>query len=424
MRFRTARRLGLLAFAAFAQAACDSPSDADPVVSQLAPVIGADQRGAAGYPLEMPLTVLVADETGRPMARQTVTFAVMAGGGTVYPVSVVTGANGHAATQWTLGTRLDTTQVVVATAGAGIRAEFTAESFVPVNVQTGPISGGGQSGVVGTEVAEPLVIVARTRDGRPLRGVKVDWSSEGGALTPLAERTDEQGLARARWLLPTVTGTKVATARLEGWWGVAATFHSTALSGPPARGEIVNGHARTDTVGRTMFEPLVVRLWDRYENLAAGVNVRWTAAEGSGTVAPLAVPSNGNGVSAVRWTLGAMVGTQRVQAEVPGLPTFTFEAAAKIGPIARIAIDQRDLTVKHRTPFTLTASAYDAFGNRYPAGPELTSRLYWLSPDIHILSSSDSRSGVFNTPGYGRARVMAAATYGPAADTVFVNVVP
>jgi hypothetical protein len=343
----------------------------------LAPVIGADQRGAAGYPLEMPLTVLVADETGRPMARQTVTFAVMAGGGTVYPVSVVTGANGHAATQWTLGTRLDTTQVVVATAGAGIRAEFTAESFVPVNVQTGPISGGGQTGVVGTEVAEPLVIVARTRDGRPLRGVKVDWSSEGGALTPLAERTDEQGLARARWLLPTVTGTKVATARLEGWWGVAATFHSTALSGPPARGEIVNGHARTDTVCRP----------------CAGRWARWWGRSGCRPRFPASRPSP----------------SRRRRRSAPSRASRSTSGTSPSSTVP---------------PFTLTASAYDAFGNRYPAGPELTSRLYWLSPDIHILSSSDSRSGVFNTPGYGRARVMAAATYGPAADTVFVNVVP
>ncbi|HEY0152564.1 MAG TPA: Ig-like domain-containing protein [Longimicrobium sp.] len=422
MRFRAAPRLALLAFAAFAPAACDSPSGADPVVSALSPVAGAHQRGPAGYPLETPLTVLVADETGRPMAGQTVTFAVTAGGGTVDAASVVTGVDGRAATKWTLGTRVDTAQIVAATAGSGIRAQFTAESFVPGGVQAGPISGGGQTGVVGTEVAEPLVVMVRTRDGRPLQGVKVDWNSEGGTLTPVAERTDAHGLARARWVLPTVAGTRVATARLEGW--LTTAFHATALSGPPARGEIVNPHARTDTVGRTLFEALVVRLWDRYENPASGVNVRWTAAEGSGTATPLDASWSGNGVSAARWTLGATVGTQRVHAEVPGLPTFTFEATAKIGPIARIAIDQRNLTVKHRTPFTMTASAYDVFGNRYPAGPELTSRLYWLSRDIHILSSSDSRSGVFNTPGYGWARVTASAVSGPAEDTVFVNVVP
>jgi hypothetical protein len=91
--------------------------------------------------------------------------------------------------------------------------------------------------------------------------------------------------------------------------------------------------------------------------------------------------------------------------------------------VARIVIDQRNLTVKHRTPFTMTATLFDAFNNRYPATAEPHRYISWLTPDIWVLQSGAS-FGTFATPAWGTGRVIARSVGEPStADTVRVTVV-
>ena len=63
---------------------------------------GTGQSGAVGNPLPTPLTVLITDDGGRPVANVTVTWSVLDGGGTITPTSTTDGA-GIATAEFTLG---------------------------------------------------------------------------------------------------------------------------------------------------------------------------------------------------------------------------------------------------------------------------------------------------------------------------------
>ena len=74
-----------------------------PVPSQIAATGGAQQSGAPGSALPLPLSVLVTDASGNPVAGVEVTWSVLTGGGTVSPASSTTNTDGIARTQFTLG---------------------------------------------------------------------------------------------------------------------------------------------------------------------------------------------------------------------------------------------------------------------------------------------------------------------------------
>jgi hypothetical protein len=64
---------------------------------------GDNQLGALGFPLNNPITAVVADGLFNPMAGVTVTFAVATGGGSVSPTAGVSDVQGKVSTNWTLG---------------------------------------------------------------------------------------------------------------------------------------------------------------------------------------------------------------------------------------------------------------------------------------------------------------------------------
>jgi hypothetical protein len=91
-------------------------------------VSGDDQIGTVGVALADSLVVQVADQFLNPVAGYQVTFSATSGGGSVSPTSVATGANGRAATAWTLGSTVgaQTAQALAQTAIPGSPAVFDA----------------------------------------------------------------------------------------------------------------------------------------------------------------------------------------------------------------------------------------------------------------------------------------------------------
>jgi len=102
------------------------------------------QSATAGQPLPQPFVAQVLGGDGKPLAGQTVTFAVTTGSGTVNPVSAVTDASGLARTTLTMGTTATRT-VVTATAGTIGSVTFTAIIANPIFVEN---QNAGTAGVV------------------------------------------------------------------------------------------------------------------------------------------------------------------------------------------------------------------------------------------------------------------------------------
>ena len=83
----------------------------------LATVCGEDQEGTAGELLAKPFVVFVSDEDGAAMAGVAVSFAVIAGGGTMSATVNTTNADGYARTWLTLGSELGTNTVTATVEG-------------------------------------------------------------------------------------------------------------------------------------------------------------------------------------------------------------------------------------------------------------------------------------------------------------------
>ena len=74
-----------------------------PPPAHMASSAGNEQIGQPGTTLPLPLSVVITDDEGSPVADVEVTWSVIAGGGTVSPTSSTTNSDGVATSQFTLG---------------------------------------------------------------------------------------------------------------------------------------------------------------------------------------------------------------------------------------------------------------------------------------------------------------------------------
>lgn len=92
-------------------------------------------------------------------------------------------------------------------------------------------SGNDQTGTVSEQLQDQLRVVV-TRGGEPAGDVEVEWATGGGGnLSPGIARTDDSGIAVARWTLGPSVGAQTATAQVDNAEGSPVTFSATA--GPP-----------------------------------------------------------------------------------------------------------------------------------------------------------------------------------------------
>jgi hypothetical protein len=80
------------------------------------------------------------------------------------------------------------------------------------------VSGGSQSGLVGTPLEDKLQVRVVNVRGQPVANVQVAWSvmSGGGSITPSRSASDNDGYAAASWTLGTSVGEQMATAAVPG----------------------------------------------------------------------------------------------------------------------------------------------------------------------------------------------------------------
>ncbi|NUQ20129.1 MAG: hypothetical protein HOQ09_04130 [Gemmatimonadaceae bacterium] len=124
-----------------------------------------------------------------------------------------------------------------------------------------------------------------------------------GSVSPAQAATDENGLARASWVLGTsTTDSQRVVARVAGSSATAATFVAIARVGHPITMQMVRGEFQTGTLGAPLSQDLVVRLVDPYGNPAAEYGVFWGVTMG-GSITPKFVKADADGYARARWTL-------------------------------------------------------------------------------------------------------------------------
>ena len=256
----------------------------------------------------------------------------------------------------------------LALAGCG-GADSTEPTGSPVPASLRRISGDGQSGVVGAELTDPLVVEVRDATGSPLQGQVVTWAVAvgQGSVVPARATTDASGTASARWTLRGNAGSQSATATV----GSLAPVSFTARGQPdsPTTVAIVSGDGQTGTVGQPLYNVLVVKVSDSFGNGIADVAVTWEVTGGTGEMSPTSDKTNDFGLASATWTLGTTTGEQIVEARVEGLDTALFTATAGAGSVASINIlagNAQTAEVGAPLPDSLVVELLDEHGNVRP----------------------------------------------------------
>lgn len=207
------------------------PTDGDggggPAAS-IAKVSGDEQRIATGRVLLAPLTVKVSDSDGNGVAGVVVSWAVVAGGGTLSAASSTTGSEGRASVTLTAGSAPGVSSITATAAElSGSPVTFTAEAVEAAGIAVS--AGDGQSARISQPLAQALEVRVTAGDGGPVPGAPVRWavSAGGGSLSASSSTADSDGRASAGLTLGSAPGTNSVTATVDGLPGASASFDAT-----------------------------------------------------------------------------------------------------------------------------------------------------------------------------------------------------
>ncbi len=235
------------------------------------------------------------------------------------------------------------------------------------------VSGDGQQGMVGTTLAQPLVIQATDTRGKPAKNLPVAFlvTSGGGSAAPASASTNNQGIAQTTWTLGTSTAVpQRLEARAVSTNALLGAFTATALAGPATRMVLSAGDSQRTTRGTPVPIAPAVLLTDQYDNPVPGASVTFSTPDGGGSVTGTPATSGANGIAAVgRWTLGAAVGTNHLVAmgsPSSGLTPIIFTATATLEGGARMALhagNNQTTRVNAAVPIPPSVRITDASGS-------------------------------------------------------------
>ena len=221
-----------------------------------------------------------------------------------------------------------------------------ASRTVPVTLQVsaGPVAfkveaatAPTQTGSAGRPVSQPPAVVVRAVDDTPVAGFSVTFAvAGGGTIAPSGVvQTNANGIAAlTSWTLGSQTGAaQTVTATAPGLAGSPVTFTATTLTA--SKIIKVSGDNQSTVVGRTLAQPIVVRVVDPNDAPVPNASVTFAPVTG-GSVAPTTATTDANGQASATWAIGSAVGSHTLNVSLvgpPGSPTATFTATGT-GPTA------------------------------------------------------------------------------------------
>ncbi len=285
---------------------------------------GDNQVGVAGGWLPMPLTAKVTDGSGKPMSGMTVTFAVASGGGKLNAATVVTDAQGLAATEWALGSGVTPgAQQATATLTGATGKEVTFTATATTRAFLAKLRGDGQTGEVTQALADQPTVVVRDTVGNPLAGVPVTWQvvSGGGSVSASQSISDSSGRASTSWTLGAKVGAGVHSLRAAVASSASTNFAASAVLTAGTL-TIVAGDNQVAMEGLFVETPPTVLAKTPGPTGVAveGVPVQWEVTAGGGYRQEARVLTGRDGTATNYWQLGFGVGSnnQGLRAFVAG----------------------------------------------------------------------------------------------------------
>ena len=236
-------------------------------------------------------------------------------------------------------------------------------------------SGGAQSGIVGTNLTNPLVVKVAATDGVGVAGAAVNFAvaSGGGSVSNAAVISDANGLAQTTFKLGTGTGVQSVTATAGSLTNSPLTFSDTAKAATATK--LVVSTQPVNGVAGTALAAIVVTAEDNNGNVAnaftgavsmafgtntpgatLGGTTTVNAVAGVATFSTLTVNKNGSAFTLVASSTGLTSATTSAFDVAVGAPKQLVFTVQPTGNIANVAM----------TP-AIVVNAQDSQGNPTPS---------------------------------------------------------
>lgn len=283
---------------------------------------GNSQSGFAGSALPTSLTVVAVNPyNGSPISGVTVTFSDNGKGGTFGSPTAVTDANGLASTTYTLPVKPQTLTITATSPGYSTATFTEFDTVGPVAVLS-VVSGGKQTGTVGTTLPLPLVFKAKDAVGNVVPGASVTFSDGfGGQFSPNPGITDSTGQISTLYTLPTVAKS-LSVAASVGSVQVKASEQS--LPGPATSVNIIQGNNQVAHINNKLPKMLIVAVVDQYGNGISGLTVNFIDNGAGGSFTNASPVTNASGQASTGYTTPGHTGTVTIDATYSTLPPAVF----------------------------------------------------------------------------------------------------
>ncbi|MEO7353727.1 MAG: hypothetical protein ABIZ70_05170, partial [Gemmatimonadales bacterium] len=338
---------------------CGGSSETIGPPSGLEVLAGNNQSATVAQPVVVSPTIRVRDKDGHNLTAITVRFTVLSGGGSVFPDTAITDANGVAvAPPWTLGTKSGANTLKAQASGLVTSVTITATGTAAAPSNLAAVDQVNFAALVQTQISGQPTVLVTDGFGNPVAGVTVTFTVvlNNGSVTGATPVTDASGRASlGGWTLGAAAGVNRVSASVAGTNSVL--FEAQGLSGAPT---IVSASTTTQAgiLGAMVPKVPQVRVINSLGQVVGGVPVRFAISGGGDAtvLGPLAISDPVTGIAApADWRLGPAGTTSTVIATLPGFPgpSVTFNATGTFSPFL---IDVRFLS-------SATPAQRDAFAS-------------------------------------------------------------
>lgn len=229
--------------------------------------------------------------------------------------------------------------------------------------------GGGQSGVVNYLLPVPVKVRILAANGRPVRGVIVEFSVENSnaSFSDTTAVSDGNGYAQTSVTLGSKSDSVRIYATVLGLKGSPVKFTMFAASSGAAKVVLNDGNDQKGTVKVTFSKPVQVTVYDAFQNTVAGVPVYFTTA--NGTFSPANTLTDSAGRARSYWTPDSLVGTKSAQIVIPSIPSGTIPLTATVNSLlvpasfTRASSDTFYMLQGGRVNGLLAVKVQDKYGN-------------------------------------------------------------
>ncbi len=301
---------------------------------------GNNQTVTVGSNVPIAPSVSAKDQFGNPVPNTTVTFAILAGGGSVAGGSEATDATGVAAVgSWTMGT-IAGINTMSATVGNLPRINFQATATPGPPFEIVGTQGQNQTATVASAVPIVPTVLVRDQFGNGIPNLSVNFTvtAGGGSVSDGAASTTNQGAAAPTgWTLGTRAGLNTLTVTVAGM-NSGLGFNSIGTPGPATHLAVVAGDNQSARVGDPVLLPPTVSALDLYQNPVPNVPVTFAVTAGGGSVTGQGSNSDGQGLAhPTSWVLGLFNGNHQLTATTSGAPPVSFTATGLSGWTSNIS---------------------------------------------------------------------------------------